>query len=407
MVTAPVESSTDTGGTMVAQLWTPDRVSKLPRDHRDAFSIKERVRAHSEVTQTHQAARAGGHVRADDYGVYLVSGLRRQGKTLFGTSIGKTYFEDGRLLFTNLGVTIGYRISALDLYLLAKKVPRKAVVIVDEIHLLLSRYSQNSRRERELISALAGVGKREVLFIGITQQEEMLSHDFMRELDGLIYVRARQRPAPIYPPWAWIDVATLGPRPLERGTIADKYNWRLSRVASAWREFKPNPAAIYEAGKHVYSWADVPFGRATGNTISAGEMRGAVGAAENVVFEYDAEDFGEEDEAAKEIARQWQERAQSWITLLVNTFMERDKQGRRLRDSSYSVANLVAMVNEMWAGYMHERGILPFQDAECLALSKRLLNAQGGIVRLRKLTDDYESIRRIYEPEPEPEHDDD
>ena len=157
---------------MVAQLWTPDRVSKLPRDHRDAFSIKERVRAHSEVTQTHQVARAAGHVRADDYGVYLVSGLRRQGKTLFGTSIGKTYFEDGRLLFTNLGVTIGYRISALDLYLLAKKVPRKAVVIVDEIHLLLSRYSQNARRERELISALAGVGKREVLFIGITQQEE-------------------------------------------------------------------------------------------------------------------------------------------------------------------------------------------------------------------------------------------
>ena len=312
------------------------------------------------------------------------------------------------MLFTNLGVTIGYRISALDLYLLAKKVPRKAVVIVDEIHLLLSRYSQNSRRERELISALAGVGKREVLFIGITQQEEMLSHDFMRELDGLIYVRARQRPQPIYPPWAWIDVATLGPRPLERGTIADKYNWRLSRVESAWREFKPNPAAIYEAGKHVYSWADVPFGRATGNTISAGEMRGAVGAAENVVFEYDAEDFEEEDErgegnrppvagacpilgnpAGQHVHGARQAGAQAARLVLFG--------GQPGRNGQRNVGRVYARTRDS-----------PLRGCRMPnALSKRLLNAQGGIVRLQKLIDDYESIRRIYEPEPEPEHDDD
>lgn len=373
---------------MVARLWTPEQVSKLPRDHRDAHSNDMRVRAHEELMELHHRSAENAVMDAEDYGVYMVSGLRRQGKTLFATAWAELYFGAGRVVFSNLGLTFGYRIAAMDLYLLATRVPRRSVVVVDEIHTLLSRYSQNARRERELISALAGVGKREVLVIGITQQEEMVSHDFMRELDGLIYVRSRRRAAPAYPPWCWVQAATLGPRPLAGRTIAEReYDFNLAPQKKAFRKYPVSPTAMWEASKHVYSWADVPFGSATGNAISASDMRAAVAEAEEIVF--DAQPDGNEADAQASAEQAWKERAGQWVSMVVSLFREYGKQGRPLKDRRYNVSALMVMVNDYWDQHMAENGIPSFTEREAQAISRAALNSQDGAVRIESLVDKY------------------
>ncbi|MXZ55818.1 MAG: AAA family ATPase [Gammaproteobacteria bacterium] len=380
---------------MVARLWTPEQVSKLPRDHRDAHSNAMRVRAHEELMELHHRSAANSVMDAEDYGVYMVSGLRRQGKTLFATGWAEVYFGAGRVVFSNLGLTFGYRIEAMDLYLLATRVPRRSVVVVDEIHTLLSRYSQNARRERELISALAGVGKREVLVIGITQQEEMVSHDFMRELDGLIYVRSRRRAADAYPPWCWVQAATLGPRPLAGRTIAEReYDFNLAPQKKAFRKYPVSPTAMWEASKHVYSWADVPFGSATGNAISASDMRTAVAEAEEIVF--DAQP-GEDEADAQALAEQaWRERANLWVTYVVNVFAAYGKVGSPLEDSRYNVKTLATMVHDYYGTVMANNGIAHFTDKEASDFSSRTMNAQNGYVRVKSLVEKYPELKEWY-----------
>ena len=369
--------------TMVANQITEQYVAELPVDHRDHFTISQRVQAHVALEERHKAARADGVRKAEDYGVYLVSGLRRSGKTLWATALAEHYYNQGRVVFSNLGLLFGYRVSALDLYRLAVSLPAGCVIIVDEIHTLLNRYAMTTIRQRSLNSALAGAGKRELLIVGISQQEKAVDYDFKGELDGLISVRPRRRTQPVYPPWAWVELMTYGPRPFQGGFTAEDLGFELSLQKRKKRIHRPNPAVLYEAGKLQYSWADVPFGKVAGATISGSEMHAALEDPAQIVFDDDGE--YQEPQADQE-----EDRGRVLLSLTVQMLEQLADQGRKLSQPSYHADNLVTMVNEFWVHALEAGGTEPFGEEEARKVYRRQFNATPqNQVRIANMVERY------------------
>ena len=381
---------------MLARLVTDEYIKSTPVDHRDAHSKAARLKAWEQVQAAHEANRKAAK-EIEDYGVVLVSGRRRSGKSTWVSAIAETYYSAGRAVFSNIGLQFAYRIDAIDLYSLAKRVPAQSVVIVDEIHTLLSRYAQGRATDRALIAALAGVGKREVLLIGISQQAAQVSHDFRTELDYAFLVQPRARTDAAYPPWCYIKVTGVskpfqGRDPLEAA-------WDIPPAPgteSVKTVFDPHPRAMWEASKLFNSWADVPVGKAAGVGISAEEFRERDEMATEVVFEIDGIDDAEATERQLALER-YQQRASTWVSLVVSLLAEHAGRGTPLSSATYNVEAIAGMVNTMYEGYLKDEGLPIFTPEEAAQLSKSTLNANNGRVKIADLKTMYPEVARIYD----------
>lgn len=382
---------------MMARLVTDEYIKATPVDHRDAHSHATRLRSWEQVQAAHEANRGGREVL--DYGVVLVSGRRRSGKSTWVSAIAERYYCDGRAVFSNIGLQFGYRLDAVELYSLAKRVPARSVVIVDEIHTLLSRYAQGRATDRALIAALAGVGKREVLFIGISQQASQVSHDFRGELDYAFLIQPRPRTDAAYPPWCYIQ-ATGVSKPFQ-GRDPLEAAWDIPPAPgseSVKTIFHPHPKAIWEASKLFNSWADVPVGKAAGAGISAAEFREQDEMATEIVFEMDVDDEDDDGRTERQQAlERYQERAGTWVSLVVSMLAEQARRGSPLMSRSYNVEAICGMVNSLYQGYLEQEGLESFSVEEAMQLSRGTLNANNGRVQMAQLKEMYPEVRRIYE----------
>jgi len=152
---------------------------------------------------------------------------------------------------------------------------------------------------------------------------------------------------------------------------------------------------MWEASKLFNSWADVPVGKAAGVGISAEEFRERDEMATEVVFEIDGIDDAEATERQLALER-YQQRASTWISLVVSLLAEHAQRGTPLSAATYNVETLVGMVNSMYEGYLENEGLPIFTSEEAAQLSKGTLNANNGRVRIADLKTMYPEVARIY-----------
>ena len=245
---------------------------------RDKITLGERLRAFRRIEHSHAVNREQG-IPPLGWGNYLISGKKGDGKTTLGVYIAAELYARGYNVFHNVSAQFGYRVDIMDVYRLGKSLPENSVLIIDEIHSMLNRYSQSSIRERNAVAGLALLRKKQVGIIGISQQEGAINWDWRHEVDGLFYVRAGRRPSDWrnghvtldrVPGWCHKVIHCIGPQPWRGKLYADDFGLDIHGPIQHNRS-GINPLLWYEAAKLQNSY-DKPDLEASFN-IRADEVR--------------------------------------------------------------------------------------------------------------------------------------
>ena len=172
---------------MKAQLVTEDTIESLPEIPGDNISKGERIDAHKRLMAAYEENKASAKTAEQEWGVYVICGLKGSGKTTVMSGLAGMFAAQGRVVISNVSLLFGYRVDAMSIYLLATRAPRGAVLVIDELHALLNRYGEMSHKNRAVISGLAGGRKKQLIIIGGSQQESQISPSFKGEVDYFLY----------------------------------------------------------------------------------------------------------------------------------------------------------------------------------------------------------------------------
>ena len=248
-----------------------DKIRELPVHREDTIKRVEREAAWDRADLVYQHNRQF-NLRTS-FGVYLFTGGVGAGKTTIAAVFARMAYGKGVPVFSNISTLFGYHVDVLDLYLFATKAPPYSVLIVDELHAVLSRYRQSSLAAQQMIQSLAAVRKRRLTILGCTAQEFNVSTDFKASIDMQIYPRrrynipeegARDSLGRFYPGWAHVDVDVIGPKPYRGRTLGDEWGIDVYGGEVKKRTLSFPPALIYEAACLQFSFEDIPFGESAG-----------------------------------------------------------------------------------------------------------------------------------------------
>ena len=184
----------------------------------------------------HQQAVAAFQEHKDDGGdpgfsCQLVSGPKGVGKSNLMSCLALDFYMSGFEVVSNMSLLFGWHIeSAVDIFSFGQLFPGRMVLVLDEIHRLLSRYRQASTGQNEFIGdGLAGLRKQRIHLLTGTSQEPEVALNFLRECDYILYPKRRKRYPQMgtgvghYPDWCHLRVERIGPHPIQGQTIGEKY----------------------------------------------------------------------------------------------------------------------------------------------------------------------------------------
>ena len=373
-------------------------ILELPKNRNDSISQGERINARRRIDYYREQNQ--GTEPPYDYGVHLVCGPRRTGKSTLAGAMAMIYHQYGRNVVSNIGLLFGYRVDVMDLYLMATRAPPDTVIVIDEIHALLSRYAQNALKARMLIEALAGVGKKGLTVIGISQQEHNVSMDFKAECDWIHYPSRRiphrsDAGHSIYPPWAWLKDEVIGPHPVRGKSIGEQYGIDVYGPPPSKETRRLSPALIYEAAKLQYTFDDVPFGEQAGLYVSAKDVREGISADDTVL------DFGESEDGDAEVTQQQsqEERMKLYGFLVYNVFLDyHNRRKETLWDNSFETQFLTLEVNSLFGHHLAKQGEEPFSIEEGNRIMRAFFNAKSNRVRREHIVLRYPKLKEIYQP---------
>ena len=384
---------------MKAYKVTEDHIRNLPKNRNDSISQGERLNARRRIDyyREHNA----GTEPPYDYGVHLICGPRRVGKSTLAGAMGMIYHQYGRNVVSNIGLLYGYRVDVMDLYLMATRAPTDTVIIIDEIHAMLSRYAQNALKARMLIEALAGVGKKGLTVIGISQQEHNVSMDFKAECDWIHYPsrripRRNDAGRSIYPPWAWLKDEIIGPHPVRGKSIGEQYDIDVYGPPPRKDTRTLNPATIYEAAKLQYTFDDIPFGEQAGLFVAAKDVRQGISSDDTVL------DFGESEEGDAETEQQQaqEDRMLLYSRLVASVFLAYHQRGETLYDSSFETSFITYEINSIYRAFLTKHEQPSFTVEEGNRIMRIMFNARGNRVRRENIMAKHPSVRDIYKSPP-------
>ena len=271
---------------------TEEDIEQLPQHVGDTISKDYRMDLHREAAALHDENKNA----TDDPGFsnQLISGPKGVGKSNIMSCMGLDYFIRGFEVVSNMSLLYGWHIeSAVDIMTFARVLPGRIVLVLDEIHLLLSRFRQSSTGQIEFIGGgIASLRKNRQHLLSGTSLEEEVAHNFIRELDYVYYPKRRKRipqmgdGAKHYPSWCHLRVEAVGPRPLEGQTVGERFGIKKSGVRAKRKVVKGlTPKHIYQAAALQSSFASLPRGKSSGQHVMAGDMRDAMQSAD--VLEFD------------------------------------------------------------------------------------------------------------------------
>ena len=257
-----------------------------PGDH---IPRSYRLERYERLEAQHQESRAAvGDVA---WGLELILGEKGSGKSTYATAMAAKAYAAGRPVVSNLSLLFGWHIQDVrDVFTFGRSLPPGTLLVLDEIHSVLSRYDQGSLRSRSMIAALAGLRKQRIQLIGISSQEAMLSHDFRGEVDTAHLVKpGHYRPAEsrgkkaAYPPWCHITIRTLSPKPWQAAggnSIFNQHGVKTGHRRVRLRRLRPSPDLVYRAASLQASFQALPYSGGEATAVMAKDVREAMLSAE-------------------------------------------------------------------------------------------------------------------------------
>ena len=312
---------------------TEEDVADLTPHVGDTIGKDLRMDLHLEAVALHDQNK---NVKDDPgFSNQMISGEKGVGKSNMMSMLAVDYYIRGFEVVSNMSLLFGWHIeSAVDIMTFARVLPGRIVLVLDEIHLLLSRFRQSSTGQIEFIGGgIASLRKNRQHLLSGTSLEEEVANNFLKELDYIYYPKRRKRIPQMgagvghYPSWCHLRVEAVGPRPMEGQTIGERYGIKKGRKRAGRKKVNGfSPKHIYHAAALQSSFAVLPRGKASGQHVMAGDMRDAMASANVLEFDRVEEEYLDEPTEDTKIA---------WAELI-----ERDKQ----------------LLTELWAG-MRRSGV--------------------------------------------------
>ena len=279
---------------------TGEDIENLPtfNDDRDTISKEFRLGLHREIEAEYARNKnTGGD---PGFSCSLISGPKGVGKTNLMSLFCMPYRQAGFEIISNLSLLYGWHVEgAVDIFAFSKVLPGRCVLVIDEIHALLSRYRQANTGQMEFVGGIAGLRKQRIHLLGGTSQEPEVANNFIRECDWIYYPSRRKRYPQMgnghkhYPEWCHLRIEAVGPRPLRGKTVGESFGIGANRAKPKRKVLRGiTPANIYQAAALQFSFAALPKGKAAGQHVMAKDMRAALNEMD--VIDFDTEDVEEE-----------------------------------------------------------------------------------------------------------------
>lgn len=266
--------------------------SDEPQHKSDSISNLTRVNFWEWVEAEHQRNKARAADPEDPYELpalgwcsIFISGNKGDGKTTVAAALILPFYIAGYEVFHNSSLLFGVRIEVMDLYLLGEVLKGNCILVIDEIHAILSRYAQGRLADRTAIAGLATLRKKNVVIIAMTSQEATSSHEWRGEADFLIYVLDAPFPDGDgfqwkAPPWCYKRLAIIGHRPWRGRMLAESFGIKIFRGNRRVRYFRLHPNLYWNGAVLQYSFDKIDVG--AGLSANADQVRAALAAGDDV-----------------------------------------------------------------------------------------------------------------------------
>ena len=264
---------------------TEEDVRSIPSNPADTIPLGYRLELHRRTEELHLEHQDES---ADPGSIHLhVSGPRGSGKSNCVCAIARRYYESGFTVISNMSLMFGWTLeSAVELMTFAHGMPQRMILIVDEVHALMSRYRQSSTGQLEFMQGISGLRKARVSLLTASSQETELAANYLSQCQWLIYPsKPRIRPGRFqrrgehYPMWCASIWRRYGPYPAAGGlTVEEKLLGSRRSNKSKVKKYtrRPPPQEIYEAAALQSSFAPLPKGKAVGTHVGAKDVREAL-----------------------------------------------------------------------------------------------------------------------------------
>lgn len=264
----------------------PETSDKLPHDIRDRYGRRLRRAALAQIEDQHQANKHNPNKPDLGFGTEGYFGPMGFGKTT--TAMGRAieaYALGYKLITINAGALIGYTpADPRDFYVLLASGIHDVVLLVDEVHTLMSAHAGATIRQREAIDSMAGGRKMMIPQLYISKNERATAGALKGEVNWAFY------PQPVgWEKWrdkmgdnpaargftddCYIEHHRIGPDPYEerQGTAAEAHGIKLKGDAVATSRHLWPPAI--DSYMRTF-WSFTPVTTGLSHDLKADAMRG-------------------------------------------------------------------------------------------------------------------------------------
>ena len=273
---------------MNARKMTLADLDRIPSHRADTIAKAERLAVARALDSDHE--RNKDRTELPGHSINMIAGPRGCGKTNVAMLMAALYgYGQGLECFFTMSSLFGYRVDGLDVALFNQQGPDYSFLVADELHLILPRIRSGSLYNTTIIQSFAAARKKQLTFMGITSQEQMVDPYFKVEVDWVFYPIAR-RPEPnernprtgqFYPAWAYLNIRKIGPKPFRSGrTLIESYEDDLPNGSPKvygpkpkMAEFPLPPALVYRAACLSSSFEQLPSDAASGMNVMAKDVR--------------------------------------------------------------------------------------------------------------------------------------
>ena len=292
---------------------TPDiTVAQAGQDSRDFWRKDQRIAIASDMWRRHNLLNPYAEQVNLGFTTCLISGDKGWGKSLLAVDIGVQHTEEGfRVIHNMADAAFGYFLEdPRDFYLLAERGIPPMVAIMDEAHMMASKYGQGSHRNQLLQQTLSMSRKRGIPFYFVSQQENAISYDLRAEVDWLIYpvpagVKGNKWDPEAFhkfkyklPPWAYMTTWTYGPKPWGTKFYAETMGGSLRPTVKRYIE-RRDPYSLLRASAVYNTFETFKLGAAF--ELGAAAMREAIEDGRVMEFAADVPNAGNDEPAIDDV----------------------------------------------------------------------------------------------------------
>lgn len=302
------------------------------KESRDDFSLEQRIHAFIELEKLHQMSvdfggpemlaekglpwkiengeykgRKGERQRKTDceiiqffltdicQDVHLTVGDRGTGKTLKATYWGQKFYSWGFNTVSNISLDFGYQMRQGTDILGIIRSRKYTIWVLDEFHMVSSKYRTGSRIQRETTGGIAGLRKQLTCVWGITSQSWQVGPDITPLIK---YLWVPSIPGQASPKWRSLQAYKIGPWPREwQGVGIEQKRKIVVRPKDHTEFWRPDLHLLKETPKLYSSFEGIPTHSQSGQHAMAKDVA-SVDTDADILFddEYDDEEEYYDDE---------------------------------------------------------------------------------------------------------------